>query len=256
MIRQRPIVLSLTNLLKKIAEYSIFALILLSPIAHAVNTTSTTKLPKSLTFSTSSHAAVEHYYQPLIQAAYQRLGIDIEFLQLNEERSIRLLDQGLLDGDTIRTENIHKSNSHFIPVQMLGEARIYLVCQPHIECNANLLEQKKFSLGSVGGSSHFDDLLADSEITQLRYTNYHLLKTSFEQGKIDAYIEIISAHYHQQAFPQKANTAYLETIHGFHYLHESHARLAPQVAAAIKEIQNQIHKEDDSCWKAFQKPSN
>lgn len=216
--------------------------------ASAENTTNNVILPSSLTFSTSSHAAVVHYYQPLIEVAYERLGIPVEFLQLNEERSIRLLDKGRIDGDTIRTQNIHKKGSKFVPVYMLGDAKVYLVCQAGIQCSTDILQNPNYSLGSVGGSSHFDELLKSAKINQLRYTDYDLLRRSFRQGKVDVYIEVMSTHYHQMHFPKRANVAYLQTIKGFHFLHERYAHLAPKVAKEIQTLQNELHNEDNQCW--------
>lgn len=226
------------------------ALLVLIPCAHAdlESTSNSVILPSSLTFSTSTHAAVVHYYQPLVKIAYARLGIPVEFLQLNEERSIRLLDAGKIDGDTIRTQNIHKSESKFVPVYMLGDAKVYLVCQTGIKCSTDLLQNPNYSLGSVGGSSHFDESLKSARINHLRYTDYDLLRRSFRQGKVDVYIEVMSSHYHNMHFPKQANTAYLETIRGFHFLHEKYAHLAPQVAQEFQKLQAEIHTPDNQCW--------
>ena len=47
---------------------------------------------------------------------------------------LRSLRSGEIDGDVIRTEAVLEAASDFIPVYMLGDAKVYLVCQINIEC--------------------------------------------------------------------------------------------------------------------------
>lgn len=190
-----------------------------------------------LTFSTSSHPAVINYYEPLIVKAYEKLGIQIELLHINEERSLRLLETGQLDGDIIRTESVLKGFQSFIPVYMLGDAKVYLVCQSKMACDKSILHQKKWILGSVAGSTYFEEFLGHSEINLLKYTDYSLLKESYNKKRIDAYIDVINNHYPTSELPKSAGTYHLGTIYGYHILNKKHSHLAKDVIKVLRELQ-------------------
>ncbi|UAA37673.1 hypothetical protein KIH87_13265 [Paraneptunicella aestuarii] len=190
-----------------------------------------------LTFSTSSHPAVINYYEPLIVNAYAKLGIQIELLHINEERSLRLLETGQLDGDIIRTESVLKNFQSFIPVYMLGDAKVYLICQSQMICDKSILNQKKWILGSVAGTTYFEEFLGHSEINLLKYTDYSLLKESYNKKRIDAYIDVINNHYSTSELPQSAGAYHLGTIYGYHILNKKHSHLAKDVIRILRELQ-------------------
>lgn len=191
----------------------------------------------SITLSTSTHPAVVNYYQPLVREAYKQLGINVEFLLVNEERSLLLLEAGEIDGDIIRTKSVLKDYDSFIPVYLLGDADIYIICQPNIECNRTILQKQDHFLGSVAGATYFEDLLKGSKINLLKYTQYTLLKSSFLQKRVDAYIDIINNHYPTGDTPKNAGVMHLGKIYGYHLLHKKHAHLKNKVAAKLKEVQ-------------------
>lgn len=225
----------LYNILRILAF--LLALAAMFPEALAANNSSKNISTAPLILSTGTHPAVVNYYEPLVKKAYQQLEIPIEFLSVNEERSLLLLEAGEIDGDTIRTKSVLKNYDSFIPVYMMGVADVYIICQPNIECNRSILQKRDHFLGTVAGSAYFDDSLKNAKITLLKYTNYELLKSSFHQKRVDAYIDVISSHYTTRDIPENAGILHFEKIYGYHILHKKHKHLAEKVAAKLKELQ-------------------
>lgn len=195
-------------------------------------------LPERLSISTSSHPAVIEYFQPWVKNAYAKLGIEVEFLSLNEERSLLLLQNGDIDGDIIRTEQVLLQLESVVPVYMLGEAKIYLICRPNLICNNTTLNNPDLILGSVAGNTYFQTLLHEKKITQMRYTTYQLLRQSYLQKRVDTYIEISNSYEIEMPFPEKAGIFKLGQMQGFHLLYEKHRHLVPLVAAQLESIKN------------------
>lgn len=212
----------------------IFMLICASDVFALANQERKQAQKQKLIFSTSSHPAVTKLYQPLIVATYAQLNIELEFVNINEERSLRLLNAGEIDGDVIRTEAVLEAASDFIPVYMLGDAKVYLVCQINIECTHSTLQEKHRILGTVAGSMYYKKYLAGTQIGRMKYTNYDLLRESFKQKRIDALIQVINNQYPVATIPDNANSMLLGNIHGYHLLHKKHAPLAKQVQAALE----------------------
>ena len=216
---------------------SVIKILLLSLVVIQESFSAPAKV-KTLTFSTSSHPAVSNYYELLVVKAYERLGIKIELLHINEERSLRLLETGQLDGDIIRTEAVLRNFQSFIPVYMMGDANVYLICQQGVKCNESVLKRRSWILGSVAGSTYFEEFLDGAKIGLLKYTEYPLLKESYTKKRIDAYIDVISTHYPTTELPEDAGTYHLGTIYGYHILHKKHSHLAYEVSEILRELQN------------------
>lgn len=195
-------------------------------------------LPEKLTISTSTHPAVTEHFQPWVKSAYDELGIETEFLMLNEQRALILLQNGELDGDIIRTEQVLSTLHSVLPVYMLGEARVYLVCRPRLDCNRNILSNPNLILGSVAGNAYFQQLLEGAQIAQMSYTTYQLLQQSYQQKRVDAFIEIRNSYESGKSFPQHAGIFELGHIRGFHLLHKKHQHLIPLIAEKLKSTAN------------------
>ena len=192
------------------------------------------QLPKKLTITTSTHPAVIEHFEPWVKSAYAELGIEIEILNLNEKRTLILLQNGDVDGDIIRTEQVLATLHSVVPVYMLGEARVYLVCQPVLNCNSSILNNPDLILGTVAGNAYCQQLLEGTQIEQMHYTTYQLLQQSYQQQRVDAFIEIRNSYESYKAFPKHAGTFELGHIRGFHLLHKKHKHLVPLVAEKLK----------------------
>lgn len=215
---------------------TVLFLFVCTTVHSAENPTPDNSLPKRLSISTGTHPAVVEHFQPWVKQAYAELGIEIEFLTLNEERSLVLLQNGEIDGDIIRSEQIIAQLQELYPVFLLGEAQVYLVCRPRVECNDSTFYNSKLILGFVAGNNYLQELLLGTEIAQMRYTSYQLLQKSYQQKRVDAYVEIRNPYEAGKSFPKSAGIFNLGQVRGFHVLHKKHRHLIPLVAEKLQEL--------------------
>ncbi|MBC3766920.1 hypothetical protein [Neptunicella marina] len=195
--------------------------------------------PKSLTISYVKHQAVIKLYKPLIEKAYAKLGIKVNFLPIDIARSLTFIDQGKIDGDVIRASVVTKNHPNLIAVTpTLTEMDIILYCQKQINCGGDALNQPNAILGLVGSIRQYHDVLKHARVSTSSYVDYQVMKQAFEKKRLDYMLGIKDKHsnnnyligtpYQQQPlFKQRGN----------HILHKKWAFLIPALSKAIVELQ-------------------
>ena len=196
--------------------------------------------PVDLTFSASSHEAIQLVIAPLVEQIYEQLGYSIEILTLPEERSLRLLENGDIDGDIVRTLEVTRKNSSFIPIWELGIAELVMVCQPELKCDKTALQQRNKILGSIEGNTYFHDILAGTTIRQVEFNTYPQLTKAFHLKRVDYYFDVINHALGERSKLQGLTSVQLQQFRGFHILSKKHQDKIPEIRQAFKQYWDEM----------------
>lgn len=183
------------------------------------------------------HSAVETVYKPIIQQAYQELGIPVRFEAVPDDRSLRLLEQGRTDADVVRIETVLAGYKNIVAVEpALGNVDFVLYCQLELPCQADAL-RPGLTIGLVGAESYFTRLLEQSEARVLRLQSYHQMQQLFDAGRLHYAVNVIDRQSAQNhLFQRPHNETKLFSVHGFHLVHQRHADLAQRLAPIIRRL--------------------
>jgi hypothetical protein len=183
----------------------------------------------------ASHPAVVKNYLAVVKQAYVKIGINPDFIPVSDRRSIKMLNDGQLDGLVIRGKNITLQYPDFIIVPpMLGAAEIRLICQPELVCDKSLLDDHSKILGLVAQAEYYQELLTGKAINTYEVIDYQRMEKMFQQKKLDAMIMVFDLN--TQGIPSpELNTYRLRQLEGFHIIHKRFSHLVPKLSDAIQK---------------------
>ena len=181
------------------------------------------------------HESIMKYYVPLLDAAYRSIGIEPEFVLINDKRALKLLDNGEIDADTAKTSETLKNYSNIIKVPTaISKIEVTLLCQEHLLCDLSVLNDESKILGVIGAKDFYVNLLKDSEISIAEFTSFEVLLKIFKQKRVD-YAFSVFDEYSKITQLRYPNKFIIEEKIGFHLLNEKHKDLIPKLEKAIKD---------------------
>lgn len=211
----------------------LLAMIVFQSNAEEVNTS--TSAPEKLTFSYTSHPIVDAVLLPLVQQAYQNLGIEVEFVAVESQRAQQLLKDGLVDGDVARISAVANRIPNIVSVALLDKLSLSLRCRPDIQCNIEDVNnaQLRIFMASSRATLTLLDLNYKAELYPLR--DWNQINVMYQQNKIERFLWIegtlASSPVVDDAVILPLESKPLEI---YHILQKSHAYLAPKVVKQLE----------------------
>ncbi len=96
------------------------------------------------------HPRVVSHYNDIVARTYSKLGIAVEFIEVGEERGLRLLDEGVTDADTIRYEVAASKFSNFFVVHpIIAKGATILLCMRDSPCDASVLSNPNIAIAAT-----------------------------------------------------------------------------------------------------------
>jgi hypothetical protein len=182
------------------------------------------------------HDGIINYYVPLLKKAYKKLGITPEFSQINDQRALRLLNDGVIDADTAKSlESIDIYDAITYLPTPISRIEVFLICQKNEVCDLSLLANPEKSMALIGANEFYSELLTDSEIKQVELVSFDTLFKIFDQGKVDAAIIVLDA-YTKPKLLKYTNHFLIQEKLGFHLINQKHKALILPLEKAITEV--------------------
>ncbi len=191
---------------------------------------------KTFVVSHAPHPSI-NVINNLINIVYQSLGYKVEFTSVPSHRGVTLLNDGVVDADSIRMKGriMQYENIVLIEPELLN-IEIFLICQKGIPCSREILKDESVNILSVRGnvltlgeeniaaniilnekSGLFLDLMRAERYKYVLFTiTPSLLKKVKEEFNL---VSIASPHYH-------------------HVIHKKYSDLIPQIEKKLKEVLN------------------
>jgi len=173
----------------------------------------------------------------LLDEAFRRIGCELNIVLLPYDRSLKMVEAGLVDGDLIRTSSIEAQYPDLIRVsEPILEIDLVVVSYAQIDLSAGWNALSNKSIGYLLGAKVIEDNLPDTAVLTGVKTAKQLLDL-LTKKRVD--YAVMSRSF-SQPFLGDNNTGLvaseqsLVTVQNFVYLNETHAALALRLAEALR----------------------
>jgi len=182
------------------------------------------------------HESIINYYVPLLDAAYQSIGIKPEFVLINDKRALKLLNLGKLDADTAKTTEVLGDYPDIIKVPTpISKIEVLLICQEELFCDLSLLYQPKKTLGVIGAKEFYAELLKENKSAIVEVSSFNILLKLFKQRKVD-FVFMVFDEYSKETKNSFKNSMVVQEKIGYHLLNKKHIKLLPRLDKAIQDV--------------------
>jgi polar amino acid transport system substrate-binding protein len=197
---------------------------------------------KELVFSTIQGSFNGLLAEAVLKEVYGRLGIAITTIPASGSRALEDAENGITDGEVQRIRRIGELNPTLLRVEVPLfplEAVVFVKDAPiQLDGVASL---KPYNVGIVRGVLYAEEMSKQLDhVTRL--TDHAQLFQLLDRGRLDA---VIINRYSGLYTLQQEGITGIHTLQPpllkrdlYHYLHEKHADLVPQVEAVLREMQD------------------
>lgn len=209
-------------------------LILILPVGICLANENKTPPLKKFVISHVAHPKIDSL-NILLADVYQQLGFKVEFIPVPSRRGLSLVNDGIVDGDSIRVQNNIKNYKNILIVKpSLLHIYIVLVCQKGIPCAENVLKDNKSQVMLGRGAREI--------INEKGYSATFVLNE-----KQDIILELLRAnrfHYalynvnasYQKELQQEFNLVVIASPKYFHVINKKHLKMLPAIEKKLKEV--------------------
>uniref|UniRef100_A0A486XKB2 Uncharacterized protein n=1 Tax=Rheinheimera sp. BAL341 TaxID=1708203 RepID=A0A486XKB2_9GAMM len=191
---------------------------------------------KELLLSHSPHPVMNNILIPMLQDVYGELGFNLTLQEAEGARVIKLMNEGLVDGDVARLEPILSHLESAVAVAKLDTIQVILLCRKDISCDEDVLLNPKLRV--LVPTVDATLTLLTNDILAKRYFNndWESIIAMFNAGKVD-YLLWIESRLIPPLALSNANRS--DTNIGpfglYHILHNNHQYLAEPIANMLKQ---------------------
>lgn len=188
-----------------------------------------------------NHPRVNAFYKPLIQRAYEDIGITPVFEEVGGERGLRLLNEGMTDADVIRYEVVSQQDNNILIVQpALSQGVSYLLCMRKVRCDRSVIDNPDSAIAAT--TRFFDNMKAtQKELTAniFEFDDFQHVISLLLNGRFN-YAILPSDNSENEAF-QRAGIEYIPLVEHplVHVVHKKHAHLLDELSVAITKQLNE-----------------
>ncbi|TXH94340.1 MAG: hypothetical protein E6Q75_13405 [Rheinheimera sp.] len=195
--------------------------------------------PVKLIFSYTNHPAITYTLLPLIQQAYQRLGIEVAFVEANGGRFLKLAETGQIDGDVGRADVLLPLLRDMLPAAFLDDAVVSYHCRPTIKCALTDLNDPQQQLHTPVVSQILPLMQIKIAARLYPVNDWIQLQHMYLQGRVDRFLWIETLTF---ASEPHTNTQKFVLSHPpvklYHLLHRRHQALAVKAGAEIARLRD------------------
>jgi polar amino acid transport system substrate-binding protein len=177
----------------------------------------------------------------ILNAAYEKLGIRIETSVFPSRRALLMADQGRVDGDLFRVEEVASQYPNLIqvPYPLMQGRLLAIVSAPHEDHFPNVVGRPLVAAVRRGV------IIAETTAKELGMkpilaNSYRQMKNLLEQGRVDVMllsdIEGLSPASNSEWNDLVILSDPVTRFYLYHYLHRHHSELAIPLAKALREL--------------------
>jgi polar amino acid transport system substrate-binding protein len=198
-------------------------------------------LPKNIVLSRLANVPDQLIGGEILKVAYAKLGITVEFLDVEAKRALALSSAGDVDGEIQRVAAVAQQFPTLLqlkPAINYIEPAVFTTGLEFAVNGWNSIEEYEVGIvrgvgsseaGTAGMSKVQRATSLEELVRMLDRERFELLVTDLFSGKVEIKRQRLDARIRPLLPP-------LERIHIYHYLHERHRALVPQVEAVLREM--------------------
>ncbi|MDP5031670.1 MAG: hypothetical protein NWQ54_13455 [Paraglaciecola sp.] len=195
--------------------------------------------PKKMTFSYVNHPVIVAELIPIIQKAYDSLGIKTEFVEQPSNRNLRAIKNGLVDGDVVFSRLLLKDYPEFVLVEPPLVSSVFVVlCQPHLTCDASILrDPKKLLVSTAASQSGVNRWYGKQlEISFYLINNLAVIPQLITEKRFEYGVYILTEELMGKVDKLSYRFFELFRTDSFHILHPKYQFLKDDVEQAISQV--------------------
>ena len=178
------------------------------------------------------------HFMEVLEKSYNDIGINVKFEKLPLDRGLKMISEGMVDADVIRTDIRLKDVENVITVELLSRGDIVLLCRQEVPCNKEILNDPEAIIGAQIITQdylrkHFGKFVNAIfiNVSEHKKVEELLLKDHLKYTIISTVADVVPEQFanykHHRLF----------SIYGYHSVHKKHKALVPELAAAIRKHQ-------------------
>lgn len=195
---------------------------------------------KRLVFGMETHPVqVSYTTREILRAAYQKLGIDLEFRELPRRRALMMAEAGELDGESVRVKGFEAAHPTLMPVPVpigVASARLY-------SKQADLRIRSWADLSSLRVAIPMGVVAVEHKLKD--HTRITPVVNTLEALRLVAgdAVDVVIVTEIEGAMPLNLGPGVarlpdgLDPVPVYHYLHQRHADLVPKVETIMRAME-------------------
>jgi hypothetical protein len=212
--------------------------VLMGPLAAE---TQSEALPKKIVLSRLANVPDQWVGGEILKSVYAKLGITVEFLDVEAKRALALSSAGDVDGEIQRVAAVAQQYLTLLQLQPAInyiEPAVFTAGLEFTVTGWNSIKDYQVGIvrgvgsseaGTSGMSKVYRGTSLEELVRMLDRERFDLLVTDLFSGKVEIRRQQLESRIHPLLPP-------LERIYIYHYLHERHRTLVPQVEAVLREM--------------------
>ncbi len=223
-------------------RFSLITALLISTASFADADTDTDDPKQTVTIALPSHNLPASIGANIIQTAYTKLGITVEFIEMPIKRSVKQANDGTVDGEVNRIWAIVDSFPHLVRVPTaINYIEQVVYSAIHTAPISSCADLSEYTVGILRGVKH-SEICASHAAKSMVYDNNPEMMKVLSSGRLDFAISSRVDGLWFQGSEQYSNISVVEpplkkTLL-YHYLHKKNAHLVPQLDAVFIEMKN------------------
>lgn len=198
---------------------------------------------EKLVFTTFPSPGISLVFERVLQKAYQRIGIKVEFRELPGERAIQIANEGKADGEAGRTDIITKRYTNLVKIPVPIFLAKIVVFSKNVELPVDMGWEslKPYRIGTLIGYMYIE-----SNLQGMRYWSlptYEQIFKMLDAGRLDiavlSKLDGLGVINNLDIKGVKTLEPPLVTIPTYHFLHERHEKLVPQITASLQQMEKE-----------------
>jgi hypothetical protein len=195
--------------------------------------------PQKLVFSYVNHPVIVERILPMLEKAYGRLGIEVAFVMQPSARNLKLVAQGVTDGEAVYSDLLINSYPNLLIVEPPFFTSIFvLLCHKSVVCQQQKLSDASKTLVLTDASREGLQIKYEQDLKMQLYSINSLdrIPQLIESGKMTYGIYVTTEDDKSLDDFHNLQATSLFTTNTYHILNEKHQGLIPSVSASIMAV--------------------
>ncbi len=177
-------------------------------------------------------------YEDIIARAWQDIGYEVHFERLPGDRSLRMSNRGILDGELVRTQIIEASHPNLLRVPVLiAKGELLLFCRKTVPCNGGALQNKRNIIGVRSGSLTAIEFLSQHAAQSFLFSSPDIKSMLSNDSRLNYVLTVgVSGYGNLDGITDPVNLASISLVEfdAWHYVHKKHAHLTVSLAESLR----------------------
>jgi polar amino acid transport system substrate-binding protein len=193
-------------------------------------------------FSTFEDSGLTLIEEPILREVYRQMGFEIEIRQYPAERSLRMANEGIVDGEVARLAVVREKYLNLVMIPVPLHNLKLVVFAKNVRFSVRGYESlKPYTVVTLIGYKHFEKKFKEYGIRYHQVANYRQIFKTLDAERHDLALLTQPDGLRTLRELRLKGIANLdppiENIPIYHFVHKKHRHLVPQIAATLRDLE-------------------